>query len=124
MVGAGGRDGKGEFSRTLREAYTALAERATRQQTPRRLAAVPEKLVGSVVIPLRRLVIADAEATKLFSEWALFHGSRRDEKPGILAIYQSRIDETLGDDEQAAQEDEIPPGCRGQVPLHRGGPAG
>lgn len=70
-------------------------------------AAVPDKLVGAVVIPLRTLLTGDAEATKLFSEWALFHGDRREEKPGILAIYQSSIDETLSEGEQAAQEDEI-----------------
>jgi hypothetical protein len=70
-------------------------------------AAVPDRLDRAVVVPLRKLVAADADATKLFSEWALFHGDRREEKPGLLAIYQSRIDETLSEDEQAAQADDM-----------------
>lgn len=70
-------------------------------------AAVPERLAQSVAVPLRKLVTGDAEANELFTEWALFHGHRREDKPGIHAIYQCRIDETLSSDEQAAQEDRI-----------------
>ena len=70
-------------------------------------AAVPDKLVKEVVIPLSKLVTDDPEVTRLFSEWTLFHGDARDTKPGVLAIYQSRIDEALSHDEQAAEEDKI-----------------
>jgi hypothetical protein len=70
-------------------------------------AAVPDKLVDRVVKPLGKLVAGDAEANELFTEWALFHGGRREEKPGLRAIYQSRIDESLPDDEQAEQEDQV-----------------
>src|SRR5579875_331653 len=69
-------------------------------------AAVPDKL-DSVVKELNKHVTADAEMNELFMEWALLHGGKREEKPGILAIYQCNVDENLSDLERAAAEDKI-----------------
>jgi hypothetical protein len=70
-------------------------------------AAVPDHLVEKVVLPLGGIVKDDAEANAIFTEWALLHGGRRDERPGVIATYQMNIPTGLDDDEQAEAEDRI-----------------
>jgi hypothetical protein len=77
-----------------------IAQRYTR-------AAIPDRIVDLVVRPLGERIHADADATRLFSEWALFHGGDHDAKPGLLAIYQVPLDPALSDDQHAIREDEI-----------------
>lgn len=69
-------------------------------------AAVPDNLVEKVVRPLRDLVVGDSEANRLFTEWALFHGGRREEKPGVQAVYEVNISD-VDDDESARLEQEL-----------------
>jgi hypothetical protein len=69
-------------------------------------AAVPDNLVEMVVRPLADLVLGDAEANRLFTEWALYYGGRPEEKPGVQAVYQVSID-TTDDDEYARLEQEL-----------------
>ncbi len=70
-------------------------------------AAIPDKLMEKVFGPLSALVKGDDEATALFTEWAFYHGGRREERPGVLATYKLDINPDLDDDEQARQEDAI-----------------
>jgi hypothetical protein len=76
-----------------------------RTAQPYTRAAVPDRLVAAVVSPLAKLVIADADANRLFTEWALFHGGSPEAKPGVHAIYRCAVDDNLSDAEQAARDD-------------------
>jgi hypothetical protein len=70
-------------------------------------AAVPDHLVEKVVLPLLDAIKKDSDANAIFSEWALFHGGRREAKPGILATYIMDLADGLSDDELAEAEDRI-----------------
>lgn len=69
-------------------------------------AAVPDHL-SNVAKELKAILKGDDETNALFSEWAFFHGNRREDKPGLVAIYVSNIAEGLDRDQAAAEEDRI-----------------
>ena len=70
-------------------------------------AAVPDHLVEKVVGPLGDLIKGDDEANAIFTEWALFHGGHRAERPGIVATYLMNVPGDLDADQQAEEEDRI-----------------
>ena len=69
--------------------------------------AVPDELAVKVEEPLRDLIEGNSELNSLFYEWTLFHGGKRDNRPGIIAVYRVDVDESLNEDERARLDDEI-----------------
>jgi hypothetical protein len=67
-------------------------------------AAVPEELVVKVAGPLRDQTKNNSELNALFYEWAFYHGGKRSQPPGIIAVYRIDVDESLDQDERAEQE--------------------
>jgi hypothetical protein len=70
-------------------------------------AAVPDKLVETVVYPLGKIVAKDKEANEIFTEWALYHGGWREKKPGVVATYKVDVDDDLDADEYAQRVQQI-----------------
>jgi hypothetical protein len=67
-------------------------------------AALPDALVDGVLKPLDALIRQDAEVDSIFMEWMLHHGDRREEKPGLIAVFGFDDKETDTADAQDARE--------------------